>query len=366
MDQINQRDLMKRRSFLRMMGGAATASATTTIGIDRLFADFKAADDISSRVAGLPRRPLGRTKMEVSIVTFPGLALMHHDQEQSNAAVKLAFDRGLNYFDVAPAYGRDGECEIKLGHALQQFQRKDYVLSSKTKARDKAGARAELERSLERLKTDHFDLYQLHHLVTPDDTKRAFGPGGAIETLVEARQEGKVKWLGFSAHSTRAAVNAMRAFDFDTVMFPISFAEYYLRDFGREVLDVAAERGAAVIAIKPLCMGAWPKDVERTRQWWYRTTETPEEISLALRFSLSLKGVVTGIPPSFVDLVDKSITAAKGYKTATAADRDQLRDLAQKCESVFLREDNLGNSTARNHRSPYPEHPQECGLEAWV
>ena len=357
---------MKRRSFLRMMGGAATASATTTIGIDRLFADFKAADDISSRVAGLPRRTLGRTKLEVSIVTFPGLALMHHDQEQSNAAVKHAFDRGLNYFDVAPAYGRDGECEIKLGHALQQFQRKDYVLSCKTKARDKAGARAELERSLERLKTDHFDLYQLHHLVTPDDTKRAFGPGGAIETLVEARQEGKVKWLGFSAHSTRAAVNAMRAFDFDTVMFPISFAEYYLRDFGREVLEVAAERGAAVIAIKPLCMGAWPKDVERTRNWWYRTTETPEEISLALRFSLSLKNVITGIPPSFVDLVDKSITAANGYQTATAADRDQLRDLAQKCESVFLREDNLGNSTARNHRSPYPEHPQECGLDAWV
>jgi hypothetical protein len=113
-------------------------------------------------------------------------------------------------------------------------------------------------------------------------------------------------------------------------------------------------------------MGAWPKDVERTRNWWYRATETPEEIGLALRFSLSLKNVITGIPPSFVDLVDKSITAANSFQPATSADRDQLRELARKCESVFLREDNLGNSTARNHRAPYPEHPQECGLEAWV
>jgi aryl-alcohol dehydrogenase-like predicted oxidoreductase len=346
-----------------MMGGAATAS---TIDIDRLVADFKPADDISSRVAGLPRRFLGRTKLEVSIVTFPGLALMHEDQEKSNNAVQRAFDRGLNYFDVAPAYGRDGECEIKLGIALQQLQREDYVLSCKTKARDKDGARAELERSLERLKTDHFDLYQLHHLVTADEVKRAFGPGGAIETLVAARKEGKARWLGFSAHSTKAAVDAMRAFDFDTVMFPISFAEYYLRDFGRAVIDVANERGAVVIAIKPLCMGAWPDGVERTRNWWYRTTETPEEIGLALRFSLSLKNVVTGIPPSFVDLVDKSITAANTYQPATSADHDQLRELAAKCESVFLREDERGNSTASHHRSPYPDHPQECGLGAWV
>jgi aryl-alcohol dehydrogenase-like predicted oxidoreductase len=354
---------MKRRSFLRMMGGAATAS---TIGIERLLADFKPTDDISSRVAGLPRRILGRTQREVSIVTFPGLALMHEDQEKSNAAVKRAFEHGLNYFDVAPAYGRDGECEIKLGVALQQLQRPDYFLSCKTKARDKEGARVELERSLERLKTDHFDLYQLHHLVTADEVKRALGPGGAIETLVAARESGKAKWLGFSAHSTRAAVEAMRAFDFDTVMFPISFAEYYLRDFGRQVVEVAAERGAAIIAIKPLCMGAWPKDVERTRNWWYRTTETPEEIGLALRFSLSLKGVVTGIPPSFVDLVDKSIAAANLYQPATTADREQLRDLAKKCESVFVREDERGSSTASHHRSPYPDHPQECGLEAWV
>jgi predicted aldo/keto reductase-like oxidoreductase len=354
---------MKRRTFLRVIGGA---SAATLADYERLLADFKPADDIARRVAGHPRRVLGRTKQEISVIGFPGLALIHEDQEKSNLAVKRAFDRGLNYYDVAPAYGRDGECEIKLGIALQQMARQDYFLSCKTKARDKEGSRQELERSLQRLKTDHFDLYQMHHLVTADEVKQAFAPGGAIETFRAARDEGKAKWLGFSAHSTRAALEALKAFDFDTVMFPISFAEYYLRDFGKEVLDLAAERGAAVIAIKPMCMGAWPKDVPRAREWWYRTTETAEEVSLALRFSLSLKGVISGIPPSFVELVDKAITAAVDYRPATTADRDQLRELAKKCESVFIREDERGrNSTAGNHRAPYPDHPQDCHEGAW-
>lgn len=333
---------MKRRAFLRMVGGAGVGA----LSLERLLADFKPADDITRRVAGLPYRKLGRTEQEISIIGFPGLALSHEDQEGSNRAVKKAFERGLNYFDVAPAYGRDGECEIKLGIALQQLERKQYFLSCKTKARDKEGARLELERSLERLKTDHFDLYQLHHMVTPQDTQRAFGPGGALETLLAAREQGKVKWLGFSAHSSRAALDALKAHNFDTVMFPISFADYYLRDFGREVLDLAAEKGAGVIAIKPMSMGAWPQGVERTRQWWYRTTETPEEVSLALRFSLSLKGVITGIPPSFVDLVDKAITAAGSYQPATTAEQGELRELAAKCQALFTREDNLGNATA--------------------
>ncbi|MFM1944819.1 MAG: ral stress protein 69 [Verrucomicrobiota bacterium] len=331
---------MKRRAFIRMVGGAGLSA----ISLERLLADVKPADDITKRVQGLPYRKLGRTGAEISIIGFPGLALMREDQTSSDQAVRHAFDRGLNYYDVAPAYGRDGECEIKLGTALQQLKRDDYFLSCKTKARDKDGAKQELDCSLQRLKTDHFDLYQLHHVVTPEDTRKAFGPGGAMETLLQARKEGKVKWLGFSAHSTQGALTALQNHDFDTVMFPVSFADYYLRDFSRDVLALAEQKGAAVIAIKPMSMGAWPEGVKRTREWWYRTTETPEEISLSLRFSLSMRGVVTGIPPSFVDLLDKAITAANSYKPATSNDREELRELATSCEALFTREDNLGNA----------------------
>jgi predicted aldo/keto reductase-like oxidoreductase len=349
---------MKRRTFVRILGGTAGAGVA---GIERLIADFKPADDISSRVAGLPRRVLGRTKQEVSIIAFPGLALSHEDQDGSNAAVKQAFSRGINYFDVAPAYGRNGECEIKLGTALRQLQRKSIFLACKTKARDKEGSRAELERSLQRLQTDRFDLYQMHHLVTVDEVRRAFGPGGAIETFLAARDEGKVNWLGFSAHSTRAALEALKAHPFDTVMFPLSFADYYLRDFGRDVIDAAAARGAAVVAIKPLSMGAWPKGAQRGRDWWYKTTETPEEISLALRFALSLSGVVAGVPPSWVDLLNKAITAGTEYRAATTADKDQLRELAKQCIALFTQEDEKANSTATDFHGPYPTHPYGWG-----
>ena len=348
---------MKRRAFVRMAAGAAGAGLA---GIERLLGDFRTADNISQRVAGLPRRVLGRTGRQVSIVGFPGLALSHETQESSNAAVRQAFERGVNYFDVAPAYGKDGECEIKLGGALEQLDRGQVFLSCKTKVRDKEGSRAELERSLRRLKTDHFDLYQLHHLVTLGDVRRAFGPGGAMETLLAAKKEGKARWLGVSAHSTKAALAALEAYPFDTVMFPISFAEYYLRDFGRDVLEAAADKGAAVLAIKPMCMGAWPRDMQRTRQWWYRTTETPEEVALAMRFSLSLKGVVSGIPPSFVELLDRAITAGAAYEPATSDDRERLRELAKSCLALFLREDRMGDEAAGHRGIPYPERPYDC------
>jgi aryl-alcohol dehydrogenase-like predicted oxidoreductase len=189
----------------------------------------------------MPRRRLGRSGPEVSVVAFAGLALTHYEQEECTAGVHRAFDRGLNYYDVAPAYGRDGICEIRLGVALQGLKRSDYVLTCKTKARDKDGCRQELERSLTRLKTDYFDLYQLHHLVQPEDVTRALGPGGAMETILKAKEEGKVRGIGFSAHTTKAALEALRGFDFDTVMFPISFAEYYTTGFGKEVLTLAKE-----------------------------------------------------------------------------------------------------------------------------
>ena len=355
---------MKRRHFIKTLGAG---TAATTLGIEKLLADFRTADDIVGRVAGLPRRILGRTGREVSIIGFPGLCLMRLDQEGASRAVKEAFEMGVNYYDNAPAYGRDGECEIKLGPALKGVGRDKVFLACKTKARDAAGARAELERSLERHQTDHFDLYQMHHLVTLDEVRKAFGPGGAIETFLKAREEGKIRWIGFSAHSTKAALAALKEFNFDTVMFPISFAEYYLRDFGKAVLDAAAERGSAVVAIKPMCMGAWPQGVQRTRDWWYRTTETPEEVSLALRFSLSLKGVVTGFPPAFVELLQKAVTASHDFKPATAGDRDQLRELARKCESVFIREDTRAEGTASAQPGiPYPEHVHACMGDQWA
>jgi aryl-alcohol dehydrogenase-like predicted oxidoreductase len=302
----------------------------------------------------MPTRRLGRRGPEVSVVAFAGLALTHYEQEECTAGVHRAFDRGVNYYDVAPAYGRDGSCEIRLGVALQGLKRSDYVLTCKTKARDKDGCRQELERSLTRLKTDYFDLYQLHHLVRPEEVTRALGPGGAMETILKAKEEGKIRGIGFSAHTTKAALDALRGFDFDTVMFPISFAEYYTTGFGQEVLALAKEKGTAVLSIKTMHSGAWPEGVERTRKWWYRSLEKQDEIDLAFRWTLSLPGVVAGFPPSFLDLQDKAIEAGLAYRPATEADARKLEEMAQGTGSIFKREQ---DSVA--FHSPYPHNPGE-------
>jgi len=342
---------MKRRLFLRAFGGAA---AGMTVGLPSL------ASGKEKVSADLPRRELGRTGLEASTVTFPGLSLIQGDQAECTAVIHDAVRRGVNYFDVAPAYGKDGECEIKMGTGLQGIKRSDYLLACKTRVRDKEGARKELERSLKRLKTDYFDVYQLHCLMRLDDVKQAFGPGGAMETLLEAKAEGKVRHLGFSAHTTKAALAAMDEFRFDTVMFPITFVEYFLMDFGKAVLERAAEQGAAVLGMKMLCRGAWPKDMKRTRPWWYRCVEDEEEIGLAVRFTLSQTPVVTGICPSFFDLLDKSIEAGKSYRPVTDEETAHLRGVAQTCESVFRsQQQNVGGPTCP-FSTLYAGNPHEC------
>lgn len=342
---------MRRRAFLTTVGGAA---AGITVGVP----SFTSGGEETA--AGLPRRALGRTGLKASIVAFPGLSLIQGDQERGTAAIHDAARRGVNYFDVAPAYGKDGECEIKMGIGLQGIKRSDYLLACKTKRRDKQGAREELERSLKRLKTDYFDVYQLHCLKRPDEVKQVLGPGGAMETFLEAKKAGKVRHLGFSAHTTKAALAAMKQFRFDTVMFPISFVEYFLMGFGKPVLELAAEQGTAVLGMKMLCRGAWPKGMERTRRWWYRCVEEEKELHLAVRFTLSQRPVVTGICPSFFDLLDKSIEAGKSYRPITDDETAHLRDVAKTCESLFRREQQEVARGMPSSEPIYADSPHEC------
>lgn len=344
---------MKRRTFLKSVGGAAGGLAW---GSDALLGGDQPAT-AEERVAGVPRRVLGRTGQKLSVVGFPGLALNQCEQKQATEGLHKALDRGINYFDVAPAYGN---AETKMGIGLEGIGRDRYFLACKTKKRDKAGAREELERSLKLLKTDHFDLYQLHHLRFPDEVKQALGPDGAMEALLAAQKEGKVKHLGFSAHTTKGALHAMKGFRFDTAMFPISFVELLTSGFGRAVLDLAKEQGVAVLAIKGMSRGVWPKDVEKTRKWWYRSVEEPQEVDMAIRYTLSQSNVVATIPPSFLDLLDKAIEAAKKLQPVTPAEVDRLREIARSCESLFMKEEAAVAWNRTPHGPVFPDSPHEC------
>jgi predicted aldo/keto reductase-like oxidoreductase len=218
-----------------------------------------------------------------------------------------------------------------------------------------------LERSLKRLKTDHFDLYQMHHLRSAEEVKQALGPGGAIETFLKAREEGKVRWFGFSAHTTRGALDALNGFDFHTAMFPINFVEYYKLGFGKAVLELAAQKKTAVFAMKAMSRGTWAEGAQRSRQWWYQPTESQAEIDMAIRFSLSQPPVAAAISPSFVDLFEKSIEAGKNYRPITETETQRLKEIAEASLSVFERED---KQHAMHLPHPYPYGPYDgcCGL----
>jgi len=343
---------MKRRTFLKTVGGAAGVAA---LGIPNILA----AAERRAKVGTLQQRTLGRTGMKVSVVGFPGLALAKLDQDTCTAGLHRAFDRGVNFFDVAPAYG-NGDAEIKMGIGLQGLDRRKYYLACKTKKRDKAGAQMELERSLQRLKTDHFDLYQLHHLVRPAEVSDAVGADGALEVAAKAKQAGKIKFIGFSAHTTKGALAAMKAFKFDTVMFPINFVEYYLRGFGKEVLATAREQGAGVISIKPISWGRWPKDGKRTREWWYNSVEAPHQVELAMRFVLSQKPVATALPTSFLDLLDKTVEAANVFKPLDGEAEAELKRMAANRETLFEAEERQVALNLKEWTPVYPDSPYEC------
>lgn len=327
---------MKRRTFLKTVG---TAAGSLAVGFNPAFADpADPTRKLISHPSGLPRRILGRTGQAISIIGFPGLALSRVTQEEANAAVRSAFNQGMNYFDVAPAYGKDGRAEITMGPALAALPRDQFFLSCKTKKRDAAGAMQELEQSLKRLKTDHFELHQLHVMSTAADVKEAFGPGGAMETLVKAQKQGKVRWLGFSAHTKEAALECLRHFKFETVMYPINFVEHYTHKFDPEVLTLARQAGTAAIAIKAISAGSWKPGEQKTRNnYWYKALEDQMEINRATQFTLSLDPVVSSIPTSFVDLNERSIIAGRAFRPATSADLESMRALAEKYSPLFPR-----------------------------
>ena len=205
--------------------------------------------------------------------------------------VDRAFERGVDYVDVAPTYG---DAEPLLGAALES-RRDRCFLAGKTNKRTAAEAGPELASSLGRLRTGRLDLYQLHALRTREDVETAFGAGGAIETLRQAREAGTVRFLGFSAHSVEAALAAMDRFAFDTVMFPVNHA-LWSAGFGPQVVARAADQGIGVLALKSMARGRWPEGAERSGPTWYEPQADPGQMRLSAAFSLS-KGAASLLPP---------------------------------------------------------------------
>ena len=240
----------------------------------------------------MEQRVLGKTGLRISVFAFGGIIVKETPQDEADRIVAEAVDRGICYFDVAPNYGN---AQDMLGPALKPHRGK-VNLACKTEKRTRDEARKELENSLKLLKTDYFDVYQLHS-VYPKDVDTILGPGGALEVLIEAKQKGLARNVGITTHFDEVALRLMAAYDFDTLLFPINWACWLKNGLGRAALKEAAARNMGRIAIKGLAGRAKDPDDPRDPEGrlgdgypkcWYRPIfDDPSLADMALRFTLS-------------------------------------------------------------------------------
>lgn len=268
---------MKRRDFIKTTALVAPAMSIFP-------ADLSSITRVPEP-GKLEKRSLGKTGEMLTVLGFGGIMVRDFTPEASSTIVNFAIDAGVNYFDIAPSYG---DAIIKLGPALEPY-RKNIFLSCKTGGRKKEDSRKDLEKSLKDMRTDHFDLYQFHAVTTMDDVNSILGKGGALETFLEARKEGKIRFIGFSAHSVEAAMALMNGFDFDTILFPVNFTTWYAGSFGPQVLKLAQEKKMGILAIKAMAKRPWPEGADKSKypRCWYEPFTDEENIRTGLRFTLS-------------------------------------------------------------------------------
>lgn len=283
----------------------------------------------------LPRRPY-RDEWQLSIIGFGAMVVVGQEQATANQSVANAMEAGINYYDVAPSYGQ-GEAEEKLGPALEPF-RKQVFLACKTTERTADGAQREMEQSLRRLRTDHFDLYQFHSVSSMEDVETILGPGGAAEYFVKARKEGKFRYLGFSAHNAEAAIALMDRLPMDSVLFPVNYVNYQQGNFGPQILEHAKKKGLARLALKAMAYTSWPQGMPREQRshpkCWYQPAPDRDMASNGLRFTLS-EEVTSAIPPGDHQLFEMAVDLAREFKPLSAGERAVVLKSSAGVQPIF-------------------------------
>jgi aryl-alcohol dehydrogenase-like predicted oxidoreductase len=259
-----------------------------------------------------------------TVAVFGGAALWEVDQAEADATMERVIAAGVNHIDVAPQYGF---AEVRLGPWMAR-ERDRFFLGCKTMERTKGGAAAQLLRSIEMLQTDTLDLYQLHAVTSMEELDAVTAPGGALEALVEAREAGTVRWLGITGHGVdvpRVFLEALRRFDFDSVLFPLNFVQMAMPDYRRDAEALIAEcrrRDVGTMIIKSITRSPWGTAPE-THATWYRPFEEPDEIRRAVDFVLShdVTAICTAGDTGLLPLV---LDACERFQAMTPEDREAL------------------------------------------
>ena len=305
---------VSRRGFLK---GVAIAGVSAVIPVDKLPTAVQTKDEPALGNFQAPKRPLGRTGLQCSILGMGGFHLATvADQTEINNMVAKATDHGVNIFDNSWEY-LNGLSEERLGVALRGRRDSVIVMSSVcTHGRKQDVAMRMLEESLVRLQTDHLDVWQIHEVIYHNDPELIYVPDGVLEALTKAKQQGKVRFVGFDGHKHPAIHLEMlnRGYVFDTVQMPLNPLDPNFRSFERNVLPVANERGIAVLGMKS--MGGSGELISKG-------AFTPSQ---ALTYAMSLPVVTTISGMDSMEVLDQNLTILRDFKPLSANQMQLLRD----------------------------------------
>jgi predicted aldo/keto reductase-like oxidoreductase len=264
----------------------------------------------------IPKLTFGRTGHLSTRTIFGAAALGSVTQAEADRTLDLLLQYGINHIDAAASYG---DAELRIGPWMPRY-RKQFFLATKTGERTYANARDQIRRSLERLQTDHVDLIQMHFLVDEGEWEAAMGPGGALEALVEAREEGLVRFIGVTGHQIAVAEMHQRSlarFDFDSVLLPYNYPimqnPRYAANF-EKVVSLCRERSAAVQTIKGIQRRPWG-DRKPTRTTWYEPLEEQAAIDLAVSYVLGRPGIFLNTVGD-IHVLPKVLDAANRFERA--------------------------------------------------
>jgi len=282
----------------------------------------------------IAKADFGRTGHKSTRVIFGAASLGGVTQKVADETLELLLRHGVNHIDTAASYG---DSELRIAPWLKREPGR-FFLATKTDGRDEKSAREQLQRSLDRLGVDHVDLWQLHSLADPIEWDQALSPGGALDAALLAREEGLIKWIGITGHGTQIAATHRRSldrFDFDSVLLPHNFItmqnDYYRANF--DALEATCkERRIAVQTIKSIAHRPW-METDHTRTTWYQPLESPEDIDLAVWWTLGRPGVFLNSVGD-VDLLPLVLDAAERFSKAPSD--DQMRELMERSLSIPL------------------------------
>jgi len=280
-------------------------------------------------------RCFGCTGHMSSIAIFGAAAFWNIAQTDADQVMEQVIEAGINHIDIAPSYG---QAEERVGPWMPR-ERERFFLGCKTMERTKQGAWDEMQRSLKRLQTETFDLYQCHAITTMEELDAVTLKGGALEAFVEARQRGLIKYIGITGHGVDAPkiyLEALKRFDFDSVLFPLNFVQMGNREFRKNAEALIAEckeKDVGTMVIKTITKGPWGEK-EKTATTWYEPFDKADEIQRAVNFALSYE--VTGLcTAGDTRVLPMVLEACKNFKQLENSKMEEMIQSAQQYEPLF-------------------------------